>query len=113
MRENTIAAAVFVVKRAVARFISLFGRRRVQRPMRQRRVKAVAQRCGFNNEEHMRAAFIRSIGIPPREYRGRFTSSQSKEKVESGERRVVVSTTEAQKGRNPGRIRQAYDLARM
>src|SRR5215510_4370607 len=44
------------------------------------RVKSVAQRCGFNNEEHMRTAFIRSIGIPPREYRGRFTPNQSKER---------------------------------
>ena len=44
------------------------------------RIKSVAQRCGFNNEEHMRTAFIRSIGIPPREYRGRFTPNQSKER---------------------------------
>src|SRR5262249_21763667 len=62
------------------------------------RVKAVAQRCGFNNEEHMRTAFIRSIGIAPREYRGRFTSNQSKKKA--GIRRELASLSSSAGKRN-------------
>jgi transcriptional regulator GlxA family with amidase domain len=37
------------------------------------RLGSVSERCGFRNEEHMRGAFVRSIGVPPREYRKRFT----------------------------------------
>ena len=37
------------------------------------RIEAVARRCGFGNEEHMRSAFLRNVGIPPREYRKRFS----------------------------------------
>src|SRR5215813_14274089 len=64
------------------------------------RVKSVAQRCGFNNEEHMRTAFIRSIGIPPREYRGRFASGQSQEKKESGELRSASSSASKRKAQS-------------
>jgi len=35
-------------------------------------VKSVAFRCGFGNEERMRRAFVRLIGVPPNEYRKRF-----------------------------------------
>jgi transcriptional regulator GlxA family with amidase domain len=37
------------------------------------RLGAISARCGFRNEEQMRGAFTRSIGVPPREYRKRFT----------------------------------------
>jgi transcriptional regulator GlxA family with amidase domain len=37
------------------------------------RLATIAERCGFRNEEQMRGAFVRNIGITPREYRKRFT----------------------------------------
>jgi transcriptional regulator GlxA family with amidase domain len=37
------------------------------------RLGAIAERCGFRNEEQMRGAFVRTIGVAPREYRKRFT----------------------------------------
>jgi transcriptional regulator GlxA family with amidase domain len=45
------------------------------------RLAAVAGRCGFKNEEHMRGAFVRTIGVPPREYRRRFTPYASDDEV--------------------------------
>lgn len=36
------------------------------------RIEDVARRCGFAGEEHLRAAFARHLGIPPRAYRERF-----------------------------------------
>jgi transcriptional regulator GlxA family with amidase domain len=39
------------------------------------RIETVAERSGFTGEEQLRTAFIRSLGIPPREYRKRFTST--------------------------------------
>jgi len=39
------------------------------------RIETVAERTGFTGEERMRTAFIRSLGIPPREYRKRFAST--------------------------------------
>ena len=41
------------------------------------RIEAVAEHSGFTGEEQMRTAFIRSLGIPPREYRKRFASTVS------------------------------------
>jgi len=41
------------------------------------RLKTVAQACGFANEEQMRTAFIRSLRVPPRDYRKRFSSAGS------------------------------------
>ena len=41
------------------------------------RIEAVAEHSGFTGEEQMRAAFIKSIGIPPREYRKRFAPTAS------------------------------------
>jgi transcriptional regulator GlxA family with amidase domain len=41
------------------------------------RIETVAAHTGFTGEEQMRGAFIRSLGIPPREYRKRFTSTAS------------------------------------
>jgi transcriptional regulator GlxA family with amidase domain len=35
-------------------------------------VSRVSKRCGFGSEETMRRAFVRNIGITPREYRERF-----------------------------------------
>ncbi|MEM7210041.1 MAG: helix-turn-helix domain-containing protein [Pseudomonadota bacterium] len=36
------------------------------------RIKSIAHRCGFQNEERMRRSFIRSTGTSPSEYRRRF-----------------------------------------
>lgn len=36
------------------------------------RIEAVARRCGFRSEGRMRCAFLRNLGLPPREYRKRF-----------------------------------------
>jgi transcriptional regulator GlxA family with amidase domain len=36
------------------------------------RISDIAEQCGFNNEEQMRWAFARNLGISPREYRQRF-----------------------------------------
>ena len=41
------------------------------------RIEIVADHSGFTGEEQMRTAFIRSLGIPPREYRKRFASTAS------------------------------------
>jgi transcriptional regulator GlxA family with amidase domain len=38
-------------------------------------IEAIAQDCGFTDAEQMRCAFIRMLGIPPRDYRKRFSSS--------------------------------------
>lgn len=40
------------------------------------RIEAVAEKSGFSGEEQMRAAFIRTLGIPPRDFRKRFASTQ-------------------------------------
>jgi transcriptional regulator GlxA family with amidase domain len=39
------------------------------------RIDAIARRCGFNNEEQLRGAFARHVGIPPRAYRDRFRAA--------------------------------------
>lgn len=36
------------------------------------RMNEIARSCGFSDEEHMRGAFVRHIGIAPRDYRDRF-----------------------------------------
>jgi transcriptional regulator GlxA family with amidase domain len=41
------------------------------------RVVTIAEECGFSGEEQMRLTFIRSLGVPPRDYRKRFASTQS------------------------------------
>lgn len=41
------------------------------------RIEAIAEKCGFSGEEQMRLAFVRNLGIPPRDYRKRFASTQS------------------------------------
>jgi transcriptional regulator GlxA family with amidase domain len=38
------------------------------------RIATIAERCGFNDEEQMRCAFIRVLKVPPREYRKHFAS---------------------------------------
>jgi transcriptional regulator GlxA family with amidase domain len=38
-------------------------------------IDAIARRCGFSNEEQLRGAFARHVGIPPRAYRERFTAA--------------------------------------
>jgi transcriptional regulator GlxA family with amidase domain len=39
------------------------------------RIESIAEDCGFGSEEQMRAAFVRLLKIPPREYRKRFAST--------------------------------------
>jgi transcriptional regulator GlxA family with amidase domain len=39
------------------------------------RIDEIARRCGFSDEEHMRGAFARHLGIAPREYRARFAAA--------------------------------------
>jgi transcriptional regulator GlxA family with amidase domain len=41
------------------------------------RIEVIALRCGFHSEEHMRATFVRNLGIPPVEYRMRFTRERA------------------------------------
>lgn len=35
-------------------------------------IASIAQRCGFGDDERMRRAFIRAVGVPPTDYRERF-----------------------------------------
>jgi transcriptional regulator GlxA family with amidase domain len=37
-------------------------------------VVEVARRAGFGNDERMRRAFVRHLGVSPSEYRSRFSS---------------------------------------
>ena len=39
-------------------------------------IKTVAVRCGFGDEERMRRAFLRMVGVPPSDYRQRFRIEQ-------------------------------------
>ena len=39
------------------------------------RIDEIARRCGFSNEEQLRGAFSRHVGIPPRAYRARFAAA--------------------------------------
>jgi transcriptional regulator GlxA family with amidase domain len=49
------------------------ARRRLEET--EERVESVADDSGFSSEEQMRCAFIRILGIPPREYRKRFATA--------------------------------------
>lgn len=40
-------------------------------------VKQIVEICGFGDEERMRRAFLRHLGIPPRDYRRRFGGQES------------------------------------
>jgi transcriptional regulator GlxA family with amidase domain len=68
MRGRTPAKAVEAIRIDAAR-------RRLEET--QDRVAAIAEDCGFSDEEQMRSAFIRNLRIPPREYRKRFVSTGS------------------------------------
>ena len=65
-RGRTPAKAVAAIRIDVAR-------RRLEETTD--RIETVAEHTGFTGEEQMRAAFIRSLGVPPREYRKRFAST--------------------------------------
>ena len=39
------------------------------------RIATIAEACGFGDEEQMRTAFIKVLGVPPREYRKHFAST--------------------------------------
>jgi AraC-like DNA-binding protein len=38
-------------------------------------ISAIAEDCGFTDEEQLRRAFIRALRVPPRDYRKRFGST--------------------------------------
>jgi transcriptional regulator GlxA family with amidase domain len=38
-------------------------------------ISTIAEDCGFSDEEQIRSAFVRVLGVPPREYRKRFAST--------------------------------------
>jgi AraC-like DNA-binding protein len=40
-------------------------------------VKRIAVRCGFGDEERMRRAFLRRLGVAPTDYRARFVADAS------------------------------------
>jgi transcriptional regulator GlxA family with amidase domain len=68
MRGRTPAKAVEAIRIDAAR-------RRLEET--RDRVVAIAEDCGFSDEEQMRSAFTRNLRIPPREYRKRFASTES------------------------------------
>lgn len=39
-------------------------------------VEAIAQRCGFGDEERLRRSFLRRLGVPPKQYRSRFSHGE-------------------------------------
>jgi transcriptional regulator GlxA family with amidase domain len=49
------------------------ARRRLEET--EERIESVAETSGFSSEEQMRCAFIRIVGIPPREYRKHFATT--------------------------------------
>jgi len=49
------------------------ARRRLEET--EERIESVAAESGFSSEEQMRCAFIRILGIPPRDYRKRFATA--------------------------------------
>ncbi len=67
MRGRTPAKAVEAIRIDAAR-------RRLEET--RDRVAAIAEACGFSDEEQMRSAFTRSLRISPREYRKRFASTE-------------------------------------
>src|SRR5258707_13174689 len=36
-------------------------------------IASIAARCGFGDEERLRRSFLRCLGVPPKQYRARFT----------------------------------------
>ena len=40
-------------------------------------IKQIADTCGFGDEERMRRAFLRKLGVAPREYRARFATPKT------------------------------------
>jgi transcriptional regulator GlxA family with amidase domain len=68
MRGRTPAKAVEAIRIDAAR-------RRLEET--RDRVAAIAEDCGFSDEEQMRTAFTRNLRISPREYRKRFASTES------------------------------------
>jgi len=65
-RGRTPAKAVEVIRVDAAR-------RRLEET--KTRIGTVASDCGFTDEEQMRGAFLRTLGVPPREYRKHFAST--------------------------------------
>jgi transcriptional regulator GlxA family with amidase domain len=39
-------------------------------------IKSIARACGFGDEERMRRSFLRHLGVPPRQYRQRFSHAE-------------------------------------
>jgi transcriptional regulator GlxA family with amidase domain len=47
-------------------------------------IESIARRCGFGDEERMRRSFLRRLGVPPRQYRSRFSRSDEATRVIAG-----------------------------
>jgi transcriptional regulator GlxA family with amidase domain len=43
-------------------------------------VKRIAERCGFGSEEAFRKRFLREVGVPPSDYRARFSATWARER---------------------------------
>ena len=44
-------------------------------------IETIARRCGFGDEERMRRSFLRRLGVPPRQYRSRFSRAAEATRV--------------------------------
>lgn len=53
-------------------------------------VKQVARRCGFGTEETLRRAFQRTLGIPPQDYRARFSGASAPDRDDGRTRGPAV-----------------------
>ena len=47
------------------------------------RIEVIAEACGYSGEDQMRSAFVRTLRIPPRDYRKRFATSKRNQRIES------------------------------
>ncbi|MCF8468468.1 MAG: DJ-1/PfpI family protein [Sneathiella sp.] len=69
VRADGLTAAKFVeATRVEAAQLALSGT--------SKSIKKIAEDCGFRDQERMRRAFIRRLGIPPIQYRNRFNANQ-------------------------------------
>ena len=67
-RDRTPAKAVEAIR------IDAAGRRLEETADR---ITTIAEDCGFSDEEQIRSAFVRVLGVPPREYRKHFASTRT------------------------------------
>ena len=46
-------------------------------------IESIARACGFGDEERLRRSFLRCLGVPPKQYRARFTRPEAAGRVAS------------------------------